>query len=134
MAINLKQLTALFAQSAGNEELPVPIRQFAAQLTVLTAHIAHEKRARQTLDGNVAELAQIIIASRPAPAPADGTPTEAPTTEAPVEQTDNEDDAAKAMAAQVLRETEAEVAATAAKAVTPIRKTNGNKIAVEEAS
>jgi len=123
MTINLKQLTGLFAQSAGNEELPVPIRQFAAQLTVLTAHVGREAQAKRVLekrlDDQIAELATFMSALPIAPTTAAAQPTPVIDTEITTSEND-EDDEAKAMAEQIQRETEAEVAAIAAK--TPVEK------------
>ena len=62
---SLKQLITLFGQSASNAALPKPIRQFAAQLTVLTAHMqrveAKTGAAFQHLDKQISDLASIII-------------------------------------------------------------------------
>ena len=142
--LSLKQLVALFARSASNEELPVPIRQFAAQLTVLCAHVERTEGRINSLDSAIAELATMMGAlpdkvaetlrqgSAPAVAPAPAVKPDAETNDL------SEDDEATAMAAKVLQETEAEVAVIAARpsvpAITPIRKANGNKATVEDAS
>lgn len=62
--ISLKQLNDLFAQSASNEKLPPAVRQFAAQLTVLTVHVARvdaklNAYAKQT-DKHIADVAGAI--------------------------------------------------------------------------
>ena len=114
---SLKDLITLFRDSASNEKLPKPIQQFAAQLSVLTAHVgrvdAKINALATTMDEQVGELATHIIAIRegaaPAPIPAPASPPPQQSAAADVDM--DEDEAAKAMAEQVLRETEAEVAA-----------------------
>jgi hypothetical protein len=138
--LTLKQLTVLFARTAGNEEIPVPIRQFAAQLTVLTAHVERvetklnefSKEVVATfgiLNNQIVKLASLSKAVSQAP-------TEGPQSAAPAEEEQptvlSEDDEAEAMAAKVLQETEAEVAALlkeppTAMVVAPQRKANGGK-------
>lgn len=139
--INLKQLAALFAQSASNEELPEAIRQFAAQLTVLTAHVGRveskinsETQTRDALakniDEQIAELATHILVAQPTPQE----PAPTPVSAAPVEEQQvsggDEEDEAEAMAEKVIRETEAEVAALSK---SPPPQANGSKkVLVEE--
>ena len=156
MKVNLKKLTALFAQSAGNDKLPAEIRKFAAQLTILTRHLSHvdgkvqtEVTARKTLDNHIAELAELVMLSQKKPEGEEVTAS----AEGPVDLSDlsieegidaeeaaeqSEEDEAKAMAEQVQRETEAEVKAAAASvpaSVTPLHKPNGDtKMSAEEAS
>jgi hypothetical protein len=136
--IDLKQLTQLFIQSASNEELPMPIRQFAAQCSVLGRHVAIEAQARialaAKLDGQIAELANHILATRPAtpeaPAQAPAPGAEPVAEEQPGEQQEmSEDEEAQAMADKVMRETQAEIEAiaNAPAVVTPLRKANGNQ-------
>lgn len=99
--ITLDQLVEYFANSSADESLPLPIRRFAAQCTVLAGHtkrvevkldaeIAARKALAQAADGQIAELVQHIlalkqpagtqpaqgeqVAAAPADAPADGEP------------------------------------------------------------
>ena len=123
--ITLKQLTQLFIRAAANVEIPAPIRQFAAQLTVLTAHTerieAKIDALTSTLDEQIAELASHLLASREKAPTATSSPVASASPEMPMD----EEDEAKAMAEQVLRETEDEVAAITKAppaAVTPLRK------------
>ena len=62
----LKQLTEFFAQSAATKELSKPVRRFAAQLTLLTAHVQRVENkidaAAKHFDGQLAELASLVIA------------------------------------------------------------------------
>ena len=110
---SLKELTELFARSASNEQLDNPVRQLAARLTVLTAHVERVEAKVDALDHKLAELVELvtIIVTKQKTA---GTQVKTPATE----QTVSEDDEAKAMAEKVMRDTAAEVAAAA---VTPLR-------------
>lgn len=106
--INLLQLRDLFLQSAANEELPKPIRQFAAQLTILTTHVGSVakmvKDLEVKLDAQIAELAMFlgtINDSRTKP-PATPVAEEAP----PVE--DDETSTVE----KIMREADAEAAAS----------------------
>jgi len=139
--ISLKQLTTLFVRSAADEELPNPVRQFAARLTVLTAHVerveAKIDAKAKMLDGLVAELANLVMAARQATAAAPSPNIAPPADDAPIAEDSEEDngqeDEGQAMADAVIRETEADMAAIADKAppvekpstsVTPLRKAN----------
>lgn len=122
---SLEQLTALFAQSASDEELPLPIRRFSAQLTVLTGHVRRVDAAVKVLDGASAEVMKVLtaIVTQMKSAPAQQA---APQTSAPPEansgEEGGEDEESKAaeMVEQVLADAEREAAATNAK-VTPLR-------------
>lgn len=112
----LQELKALFRASCADEDLEKPIRRFAAQCTVLVAHLerieAGASKGLHVLDQAVAELVQHVaqmqgqlnrpateVPDRPAATPPiQGTPEEGP----------NEDEDAEAMAERVLAETAAE--------------------------
>jgi hypothetical protein len=144
-----KQLITYFAASANDEELPMPIRRFAAQCTILSAHIDRlyglrgvDVKAREALDANVAELANHVIAmngGKPAAPVVPSQPGELPP--APVSSGDPTVDEAKEMAARVLAETAAEAEALESQqqkpgaTVTPlpVRQPNGEQAAPDDA-
>ena len=115
---SLKQLVKFFAQSAATEELTLPVRRFAAQLTILTAHIQRiegtAKRVTGDLDARIEALESVLAVAQQAANPATqgaapgGAPSEQ---EQPSEEQPDEEDEAEAMAAKVQAETEAELAA-----------------------
>jgi hypothetical protein len=150
----LKKLISLFAQSASTEELTMPVRQFAAQLTVLTAHVDRLEAKIETkakiLDAHIAELATLIAAAqekKASPVAATTPSTAAPgapataTTPASVEEAQHladmtEEEATEAMLAKAQQELEADLAdakeappvvVPKPTAITPLRKTNGGK-------
>jgi hypothetical protein len=110
---SLKQLGKFFAQSAATEELTLPVRRFAAQLTILTAHIqrieATAKRVTEDLEKRI-EAFEAVLAAPQDPAAQAAAPSGAPSAQ---EQTSEEqpDEEAEAMAAKVQAETEAELTA-----------------------
>jgi hypothetical protein len=129
MKIDLQQLMQLFGQSAADEELPPAIRKFAAQLTVLTRHLGQEQHMRHLLAKHVAELdkqlaeigTHLIDMKKGAPSPAQNAgdvPVPSLEEEASGAELDEEGEA-KAMADQITRETEEEVAAANADAAAP---------------
>jgi len=120
---SLKDLFALFMRSAENPDLDMPVRQLAARMTVLTAHmqrieakidaaIGFSKATDKKVDSGIAELVQHIllinqkIGNVPATAPAEGQNGDngAPTDGPPGEET------AEEMASRIMAETEAEAA------------------------
>lgn len=143
---SLKQLTALFAQSSANEELPMPIRRFAAQLTVLTAHVNRVEAKIDALgksaNAHIVELVQHVAALQQPPKTVAASQPE--TGEAPAASDEergtalDEEDEAQALADRMLREADEEMknanAAAVAK-VTPLRP-NGQQTppTTEEAS
>lgn len=126
--IPLKQLIVLFGESAGNEQLDAPVREFAARLTVLTAHVERveqlvlaEAKARQNgdaaIDHNMVEMSAILGAiagnKGPAQAPAEtGAGTEEDQS-VDVEPGDEEAEAA-ALRAKAEADAKADMAAGAA--------------------
>lgn len=75
---SLKKLIALFARSAGDDELPTASRSFAAKLTILTAHVQRLEakidaetaarlpmtQAMKELDKHIADLAAIMMTAQ----------------------------------------------------------------------
>jgi hypothetical protein len=119
MAISLKQLTQLFAQSATNPKLSPAERQFAAQLTLLTGHVGRLNAKLSGLDESVAEIAKLTLGASPAkPESAVQAPSEA----AASADVDPEEAATTDMIEKVQQETQAELEALTKPAVTPIRK------------
>ena len=141
---SLKKLTALFAQAANDEALPIEMRSYAAKMIILSAHVQRieakiDKLAGVT-DAQVAELASHVAmlkqgtAGAPPPAPVEGDEGEAGA-KAP------EDETAEEMAERVLRETEAEARSAQAAAlakggngatVTPLRQPEPEPAAPDE--
>lgn len=149
----LKKLIALFAQSASTEELTMPVRQFAAQLTILTAHVdrveAKLEAKAKVLDTHIAELAALIMAAQSpkaaSSAPA-ATPSTPPSPSASAEEAQqiadaaaieglSEEEATEAMLAKAREDMEADLADAAKAQVPPpakpsaiaLRKVNGGK-------
>lgn len=129
MKTTLKQLTEMFGQYALSDENPPEVRQFAAQLAILSEHVNKINQGlalllqkmntnAKAVDGQVVELAQHILelkkATGPAPSPKAPTPppqTDAPSTpENPAEGLD-EEAATAAMVRQAQLDTEADAAA-----------------------
>jgi hypothetical protein len=139
MAINLslKQLYDLFAEATSDEALPKPIRKFAAQLTVLTAHmnrvegkINAEAVARKALDGHIAELAELILVARQKPVDAAAAaPAGAPNGNVQATEPGSPEEEAEDLEAKILAESEAEIAAAnaAPAAIVPMRQVNGGE-------
>lgn len=147
----LKKLIALFAQSASTEELTMPVRQFAAQLTILTAHVerveAKLEAKAKILDAHIAELASLIVAAqekKTAPAPTATAPVSPSASAEEAQQIANsaamedltEEQATEAMLAKAQQDMEADLVAAAQPAapapakptaITPLRKSNGGK-------
>ena len=119
---SLKQLVNLFAHTAANEEAPTAVRQFAAQMTILTAHVerVEAKSAAETkkLDSLVAELASFVIEARKPTAPAAATPDAAFADE----PTESEEEETQRMVDEVERATQEELAKLAQ--VTPSPETD----------
>jgi hypothetical protein len=124
---SLKELFALFMRSAQSEQLESPVRQLAARMTVLVAHMQRIEAkldivigAGQKLEKTTADLATALLAIDQRTG---GTPAAAPAAEPMSEEEE--------MAARVMAETEADIAKTRANvppagngspaAVTPIR-------------
>ena len=135
---SLKQLTAFFAQSAATEELTVPVRRFAAQLTILSAHMqrieATAKRVTEDLEKRLAAFEAFLVAAQQASAPAaQPAPGGVPAEQEQPGDGASEEDEAEAMAAKVHAETEAELAAITNGAaepevvVMPTTRKNGGK-------
>jgi hypothetical protein len=135
---SLKQLGTFFAQSASTEELTVPVRRFAAQLTILTAHIqrieATAKRVTDDLEKRIETFEGLIAAAQQASAPATTNGASSSPVEGEPPGADmNEESEADAMAAKVQAETEAELAAITNGAPEPVvvmptpRKNGGKK-------
>ncbi len=118
----LAQLKTFFSESAADETLVVPIRRFAAQLTILTAHVERVEALALQADQHVAELANIMIAARQARVERKAAPPNAPQqggaspTAPPAAQPApaDEEAATEAMVSQIERETAADLAAASA--------------------
>jgi len=133
---SLKQLGKFFAQSAATEELTLPVRRFAAQLTILTAHIqrieATAKRVTEDLEKRIEAFEAALRTDAPSEQVA--APGSAPSgQEQSSEEQPDEESEAEAMAAKVQAETEAELAAITNGAaepevvVMPTTRKNGGK-------
>lgn len=137
--MTLRQLTSLFAASAAaNEELPKPIREFAAQCAILAAHTERvdmktnaTMRKLQALEKIANEMAEAVTAvavksgAIPTSSPEQTQPQQPPPQEGEEEEDASEDDVA-AMVAQAIKDTETDTTTAAAPAggsVTPLRKT-----------
>lgn len=150
---SLKQLVGLFGQSAATDALAKPIRTFAAQLTILAAHVDRvENKSDATgakldavakhLDKQIADLAGVLIAMQQPKeaAPAVEQQTAAPRGKAPPaiggseesEPEDAEDEDLVAMSQRQIEEDLAELNGGGAPepapiVVTPPRKNGGKK-------
>jgi len=134
---SLKQLTTFFAQSAATEELTVPVRRFAAQLTILSAHMqrieATAKRVTEDLEKRLVAIEALFMAAQQASAPTAQAAPGGPPEQAQPDEGASEEDEAEAMAAKVQAETEAELAAITNGAaepeivVVPAARKNGGK-------
>jgi len=124
---SLKELFALFVQSAQNEQLDMPSRRLAAQMTVTVAHIQRieakldlvigaGQKLDKKLDESVAELAGHILridqktGGAIAPTPTDGSANGEGMTE---------DESAEEMANRVMAETQADLEAARKAAAAP---------------
>jgi hypothetical protein len=152
---NLKELSALFTQSALDERLPRPVRAFAAQCLTLSAHVERvenkvdaETQARKdlatkneklfselidhigTLPNQVLKAFQAqLAATRNGSAAAVPVPSAGDSSNGS-DGGGSEDEDAAAMAARVIRESQAEVAEIESRSKTPVpppRQPNGGK-------
>lgn len=111
---SLKQLVTFFAQSAATEELSLPVRRFAAQLTILGTHAQRiestAKRVTDALDVRLATLEALLAAAQQQEPHAEGAaPGGVPSEQEQPPGEMNEDDEVEAMASKALAETEADL-------------------------
>ena len=144
MKTTLKQLAELFKDYASSDENPPAIRQFAAQLAILTAHVGRiefeSKKAQKAVDAQIAELAQYILNLRQgAPespdVPAQTSPSQQPQTrpaqpqqqppQAAAEQADEEDGGEEDDIEAMIKKVQDENAAEAASIIAKHQKPNG---------
>lgn len=133
MKTTLKQLAEQFKDYAGSEENTPALRQLAAQLALLTAHVGRveldNKKAQKAFDSQLAELAQHVLdirdgASSAAPAAA---PQQRPVQAQPVQASEqvadssSEEEDVDSMIRKIQQDNAAEDAALMAKH----QKTNG---------
>jgi hypothetical protein len=112
---SLEELINLFGRIAANEELDKPMRAFASQMTILTAHVRRLQSGLKEKDQQIGELAALVLAAQTGKqAPTDGAQAPIPPTEGDAEQPSEEDEAI-AMAENLQRETEAEMRTLQAK-------------------
>lgn len=135
--LSLPQLFNRFAAGAANEEWPAPIREFAAQLTVLVAHMTRLENkidgeaklrggADLLLDQGLAEVATLVQASRPAQAPQQQAPqaVQQPAPDQAAPEVQGEEAAVASVLAETERQQQADMAAenTPPMPVTALRK------------
>ena len=144
MKTTLKQLAELFKDYASSDENPQSIRQFAAQLAILTAHVGRvefeSRKAQKAVDAQIAELAQHILKLRQGtpespdaqaqPSPSQPTQTrpaqaQQQPQQAVAEQADEEDGGEEDDIESMIKKVQADNAAEAASVIAKHQKPNG---------